>query len=335
MTILLYETAAATNFTTVYKDSDDPKLFYYVPKFAEISKRNNGRLNFGAQLFKKNPNDPNDGFAVYNFGVTGVTPSQDFQAIKKALESAYGSGVRLAVISPDTAAPRLVPLTEGIYRNQKCQAQGANLYTDLACSFTIDESLEPDMSNFFQGTDVGWTGEIDFTVRTKKTSFDWKITANWHRVQEHFRSMASVKYWFVSANLSYETQRLIQNDTLHIDTTGGTPAQKEKIYAFAEKIATRLFVPTLQESPLPDHPQGSVLCFSLNYSKIEEDKVSEWSGRESDFEDKPLGIAAYVGGIPKEYFSGYGGAPLEYEMGKLSESTGIFDPDSKQIVQLF
>lgn len=332
MTILIYETAAATNFITVYKDSDDPKLFYYVPKFAEVSKRSNGRLNFGAQLFKKNEYDPNDGFAVYNFGVTAVTPSKDFQAIKNALEANYGPGIRLAVISPDSSAPRLVPLTDGIYRSQKCQAQGANLYTDLACSFTIDESMEPDMSHFFQDTAVGWAGEIDFTVRTKKTSFDWKITANWHVIQEHFRAMASVKYWFVSANLSYETQKLIQNEVLHIDMSGGTPAQKEKIYTFAEKIAARLFVPTLQENPFPDHPQGSVLCFSFNYSKIEENKNSEWSGHESDFEDKPLGIAVYVGSIPKEYFSGYDGKPLEYEIGKLSESTGYYDPDTKTII---
>lgn len=335
MTILLYETVAATNFTTVYKDSSDPKLFYYAPKFAEISKRNNGRLNFGAQLFKRNPNDPNDGFAVYNFGVSGVTPSRDFQAIKDALENSYGNGIRLTVISPDAAAPRLIPYTEGIYRNQKCQAVGINLYTDLACSFTIDESLEPSMSQFFQKTGAGWAGAIEFSVRTKKTAFDWKIRANWRRIQEHFRSIVSVKYWFVSANLSYETQKLIENDTLHIEITGGTPAQKEKIYTFAERIAARLFVPTLQENPVPGHPQGSALCFSLNYSKIEEDKVSEWSGRESDFEDKPLGLAVYVGSIPDEYFSGYQGMPLDYEMGSLAAKTGVFDPDSRSVISLF
>lgn len=332
--ILIYETAAATNFMTVYRDSNDPKLFYYVPKFAEVSKTNTGKLKFGAQLFKRNPNDPNDGFAVYNFGVTGVTPSSDFQAVVAALEANYGTGIKLAVVSPDTSAPKLVTLTEGIYRNIKCQANGANLYTDLACSFTIDESLEPDMKNFFTSTQVGWAGEIDFVVRTKKTSFDWKITANWHRIQEHFRSQVSVKYWFVSANISYETQRLIENDTLHIEMTGGTPSQKEKIYTFAERIAQRLFVPTLQENPMPGHPSGSAVCFSLNYSKIEEDKTSVWSGTEADFEDKPMGIAVYVGGIPDSYFSGYDGKALDYEMGKIGDAVGYVDPDTKKIFSL-
>jgi hypothetical protein len=93
--------------------------------------------------------------------------------------------------------------------------------------------------------------------------------------------------------------------TLKIVMVGGTPSQKEKIYSFAEKISQRLFVPTLQPAPLPDHPSGSVVCFSLNYSKVEEDKTSEWSGQESDYEDKPLGLAALIGNIPSDYFSGY------------------------------
>lgn len=194
MTILIYDTVAASNFMTVYKDSDDPKLFYFVPQFAAVSKRQNGNLNFGARLFKRNANDPNDGFAVYNFGVTGVTPSAELQRVKSELETNYGKGVRLAVISPDASHPTLLTLTEGIYRNIKCQARGANLYTDLACSFTIDESMEPDMSQFFQTTSAGWAGEIDFAVRTKKTEFKWKITANWHRIQEHFKSQVSVQY---------------------------------------------------------------------------------------------------------------------------------------------
>lgn len=326
--ILIYETAAATEFMTVYKDSEDPKLFYYAPKFGAVSKRNDGKLNFGAQWFKKNPNDPNDGFAVYNFGVTGVTPSADFQKVKAALEANYGEGVRLAVISPDTVAPRLVPLTDGIYRNQKVQTSGVNLYTDMGVSFTIDESMEPDMSQFFQNTQAGWIGYIEFTTRTKKTSFDWKITANWHRIQEHFRTQVSVKYWFVSANLSYETQKLIESDVLHIEITGGTPAQKEKVYTFAERIAQRLFVPTLQENPMPGHPSGSVVCLSVNYSKIEEDKTSVWTGREAEYEDKQLGIACYVGGIPPGYFSGYGGKALEYDLNDKSAGSGYIDPDT-------
>lgn len=327
MTILIYETAAATNFMTVYRDSDDPKLFYYVPQFAAISKQQNGKLNFGARLFKKNPNDPNDGFSVYNFGVTGVTPSSDFQRVKQELEANYGSGIKLAVVSPDSEHPVLVTLTDGIYRSIKCQARGANLYTDMACSFTVDESMEPDMSKFFQNTNAGWSGEIDFAVRTRKTEFEWKITANWHRIQEHFKSQVSVKYWFVKTNISYETQRLIENDTLKIDIVGGTPGQREKIYTFAERIAQRLFVATLQPSPFPGHPSGAAVCFSLNYSKVEEDKTSVWSGKESAYEIKPLGIAVYVGGIPSSYFSGFEGEPLDYNIDDPSFMMGYIDPE--------
>jgi hypothetical protein len=118
----------------------------------------------------------------------------------------------------------------------------------------------------------------------------------------------------VSANISYETQKLIQNGTIRLEVDGGTPDEQEKVTSLAEKIATRLFVQTLQENPMPGHPTGSVLCFSLNYSKIEEDKTEVWEGTYSDYEEKELGMAAYVREIPDEYFVGFDKAGKSYSM---------------------
>jgi len=290
---------------TLFRDSADPKLFYFVPKFSELATYpGSGKLKFGSRLFKKNPSDPRDGFAIFNFSVSGVLPAGELIKAKADLESMYGSGVRISAITPDTRAPSLSPLTDGIYTSIKCQSAGVDLFADLACSFNVPEDIANDVKELFREP-AGWAGQIDFTVRTKKTSFDWKITANWHRIQEHFKSQVSVKYWFVSANLSYETQRLIENDTIHIDITGGTPSQKEMVYGFAEKIAQRLFVPTLQPGPMASHPSGAAVCFSLSYSKVEEDRTSVWSGSERDYEDKPLGLAALIGSVPESYFSGY------------------------------
>ncbi|WP_162914231.1 hypothetical protein [Taklimakanibacter lacteus] len=300
--LLFHEVARATNYMTVYKDSDDPRLFYYIPQFAEISKRNDGKLAFGAVFFEKNPNDPNDGFSLYNFGVRGVYPSAELAAVKSELEAQYGGPVALQPVNPSVATPSLHPITDGIYRSIKCQLNGGNLYTDLAASFTVDESLEPELSKLMKSGGVGWAGSIMYKVLTKRTVFKFKIVANWHRVLEHFRAQVSIKYWFVSANLSYETQKLIQNGTISITVDGGTPSEREKVTSLAEKIAGRLFVPTLQENPMPGHPTGSALCLSVNYSKIEEDKTETWTGEYNDYEEKELGMAAYVRDIPDEYF---------------------------------
>jgi len=83
------------------------------------------------------------------------------------------------------------------------------------------------------------------------------------------------------------------------------PPDKERVTLLAEKVAGRLFVQTLQPNPLPAHPSGSALCFSLNYFKIEEDKTEIWEGTYGDFEEKELGMAAYVRDIPDEYFVGF------------------------------
>ncbi|MER9729855.1 hypothetical protein [Mesorhizobium sp. M0217] len=300
--LLFHEVARTTNYMTVYRDSDDMKLFYYIPQFAEVAKRNDGKLAFGAAFFEKNPNDPNDGFSLYNFGVRGVYPSMELARVKAELEAQYGGPVALQPVNPSVSTPSLSPITDGIYRSIKCQLNGGNLYTDLAASFTLDESLEPTFSELMKSGGVGWAGAITYKVLTKRTTFHFKITANWHRVQEHFRAQVSVKYWFVSANISYETQKLIQNGTIKIDIDGGSPSEREKVMSIAEKIAARLFVPSLEMNPLPDHPTGSALCVSLNYSKIEEDKTEVWEGTYSDYEEKELGMAAYVRDIPESYF---------------------------------
>lgn len=321
MTILLYETVGASNFMTLWKDSEDPKLFYYVPKFSAVAKHANGKLQFGARLFRADPSDPNDGFGLYNFACSGVVPTRELQRAQADLEATYGPGVRIAPITPDEEAPTLVPLTDGVYRAIKCQSKGVDLFAHMACSFTVPEIYEPDMKGAMQ-TQAGWTGHLDFKVRTKKTSFKWTITANWRRIHEHFKAQVSVKKWFVNANLSYETQKLMEKEILHVDTEGGTPSQREKIYTFAEKIAGRLFVPSLEMNPMPSHPTGSAVCLSVNYQKIEEDKTSTWSGRESDYEVKSLGLAVVVGGVPDEYFSGYDRNSL---LGLPKEDAWIYD----------
>lgn len=324
--LLFHELARVTDYITVYRDSHDSRLFYYIPQFAEVSKRNDGKLAFGAALFTKNPNDPNDGFSLYNFGVRGVYPSAEIARVKADLEAQYGGVVSLQPVNPSVATPSLSPLTDGIYRSIKCQLNGGNLYTDLAGSFTIDESLEPTFSTLMRSGGIGWAGAITYKVLTKRTTFQYKITANWRRVQEHFRTMASVKYWFISANISYETQKLIQNGTIKIEVDGGTPTEKEKVTSLAEKIAERLFVPTLQPNPLPAHPSGSAFCFSLNYSKIVEDKTEIWEGKYSDFEEKELGMAAYVREIPDSYFTGFDGKFFKENVFNLDE------PDSHKLL---
>lgn len=300
--LLFHEVAKTTDYLTVYRDSDDPALFYYIPQFAEVSKRNDGALNFGAVLLKKNENDPNDGFSLYNFGVRAVYPSAELARVKEEMEQIYGFPVSLQPVNPSVATPSLSPITNGIYRSITCQKNGGNLYTDLAASFTVDEALEPELSEFMKAGGIGWAGAITYKVLTRRTSFRFKITANWHRVQEHFRSQISVKYWFVKANLSYETKKLIQDGVIKFEIEGGTPEEREWVISLTEKIAGRLFKPDLQPGALPNHPSGAALCFSLNYSKVEEDKTEIWEGQIADFEEKELGMAAYVRDMPDDLF---------------------------------
>jgi len=124
ITILIYDTVGTNNFMTLYRDSSDPKRFYYVPQFSGISHYSSGKLKFGARLF------PN--IALYNFACTADIPVAELTKAKADLDSQYGPNVRLTMITPDAAHPTLSPITDGIYNNIKCQSAGIDLYTDLA-----------------------------------------------------------------------------------------------------------------------------------------------------------------------------------------------------------
>jgi hypothetical protein len=299
--ILLNEVAKSGPYMVVYKDHADPKLFYYIPRFAELAKKDDGSLIFGHQLFRRDPNNPKDGFSVYNFTVRSVMPGVEYENTKKELEQMVGSAVSIVPIPGFDLRGK--PLTDLSYVQigGNVQSMGGNLFTDLAVSLTFIEDCEPDMSKLFK-SNAGWTGEIDYKLTGALPVFLAKITANWHAVQEHFRSQVSVKYWFVSANISYETQKLIQNGVIKVDIIGGTAEDKDKVWTLANKIAERLFVQTLQPAPLPDHPSGSVICFSLNFSKTEEDKVTEYTFESREIATRDLGLAIVVGNVPDSYF---------------------------------
>jgi hypothetical protein len=261
-------------------------------------------------LFKKNPKDPHDGFSVYNMTVRGVMPQPEYLATKAELEQQSGHKVSIVPIAGyNLAGEPLIDLSFAQIGG-KVQQQGGNLFTDLAMSFTFQEWCEPDMAKLFMAK-VGWTGVIKYKVTGLLTPFKAKITANWHRIQDHFKAQASVSCWFISSNISYETQHLIENGTIKVEITGGTPSQRDKVYALAKQIAERLFVRTISPNPLPSHPSGGLFGLSINYSKVEEDKTEVWSFEEHDFESRDLGMAIVVGSVPKEYFHGLN-TPLSY-----------------------
>jgi hypothetical protein len=83
---------------------------------------------------------------------------------------------------------------------------------------------------------------------------------------------------------------------------GGTPADNEKAWALANKIAERLFVKTIQPNPLPGHPSGSVVGFSLNHSRVEEDKTEKFTFTSRELQTRDLGMAIVVGNVPDSHF---------------------------------
>ncbi len=302
--LAIHDVALTSAFMTVYKDSDDPNLFYYIPQFAEVAKNTSGNLSFGGGYFQGNQNDPDDDFGLFNFTVRGVAPSKELQKALAELRQNYGPSASLQPVVPTVKTPQLSGISAYPYIALNCQDRGGNLYTDLAGSFSIAGKYARDVMGMMT-KGQGWNGQISWTTRAVQPEFEWWITANWKRVQEHFKSQVSVQYWFVKANLGYELQKLQENGTIEIKTRGGTPGEKEKVRKLAEEIAGRLFKRELQPSPFQSHPSGAALCVSLNYSKVVEDKVETWHGRDEGYIDIEMGMAALLTKIPERYFFGF------------------------------
>jgi len=301
--IRLNEVAKAGSFITIYKDSEDPRLFYYIPRFAELGKRDDGSLIFGMMLFKRNANDPNDGASVYNMTVRAVMPGAELQNAKRELEAMTGGPVSIVPIPGYNLSIKPITDFSFVMRGGRVQEQGGNLFTDLAISMTFEELAEPDMSTLFKSA-AAWTGAIYYKVTGMLTPFKAAVRINWRQVHDHFKSQVSVKHWFISANLSHETEKLIRDGVIDIQITGGTPEQKDKVYAMAKQIADRLFVPSIKINPLPDHPGGSVVGFSVDHTHSEQNETITYNAEELAHEERNLGMAIAVGNVPASYFRG-------------------------------
>lgn len=310
--ISIHEVALTSAYMTIYKDADDKSLFYYVPQFSELSKDYNGNLNFGAAYYTGYPNDPSDDFIIVNFGVRGVTPNEEFRKALEELKQTYGETASLQPINPSVNAPKLRSQTPLSCSEINCQSVGSNLYTDLVCSFRLPGQYGINMKNDLT-TGIGWSGAIEWRTRAVQPEFEWSISLNWKRVQTHFKSQASIKYWFIKSNISYEVKKLMENGTVKITTRGGNVTQRDEIRKLAEQIAKRLFVASLQPTPFPSHPSGAALCLSINYSRVEEDRVESWHGRDEAYIDHSMGLAVYVKNVPERLFTGFDSKNLIYQ----------------------
>ena len=319
--ILLNEIEMSGNYLVIYPDHTDVSKFYYMPNFAELSKNSNNEYIFNQQLFKLSSN-PADGFSLYNFNIHASLNKLDFDDALAQLKLKHGNNISLSPIAAyDLTIIPLSNVPSQYLISRSVQTNGQNIFTDLGISMTFNELLEPEMANMFK-SNQGFQGYIQYVLDGATTPFEAKITANWHRILEHFRTQVTVSYWIFSANFSYEVQRLIENDTIKIEILGGTPTQRDLIYNMAKEIAARLFVPVLQPNPLPANPSGNVINLGINYSKIEEDKSSVYQIKINDIEKRTLSLGLRMSGIPNKYFHG-NPKILDYHDAKLFVSKKI------------
>jgi hypothetical protein len=300
MALLFYEPVTGISDTMgIYRRSNDPNGFFFIPHYAALTTGPDGRLVFGAGLLHK---PDGSGYGIVNMTCRPVIDQNEVAAATAKLKQRFGPAAGLSAANPDTVAPFITASTTFPGQVLNCQATGSDLYNDLGLSLTVSESVYPLLAGMLQNSDLGWTGVINFTFEVQHTSCQWQITANWKSVADHFKAMADVKYWQVEGNLSAEVLKLVSQDAIKIVITGGTPGDQERVETMAEKIAARLFAPAVQPQQNSTNPSAGIACFSFNFTHSEVDGVSTTTETVNALVPRPTGIAVRVGHVPSDYF---------------------------------
>ena len=278
---VLSENAAqnTTEALTLYPDSNDPKLFYYMPNSSGFRYDPATKLPMiGFTYWGLGKDQPVSNAGAY---LTWTSHLFSSDAQKAALNDFMKSGKSVAVI----------PLQSSIINLSTTKDEGkgqplGRLFEEFNFS-SVGGLAEADIGVNAVLTGIGakvfkkaienpTLMKTDFCYKVEGLGPEMKATAKIHfdKVYEHFSTQFSVNHWFVKASYVKEVEKLVQNGSVEINITGGDAKLEEYITEIANRIAEKLFVYDLTNTPAASKETSgwSFIQLSLKDTKREERK---------------------------------------------------------------
>lgn len=275
---------------TLYPDSQDPGLAYFVPDSATVARTADGLPSFGFTYWGLSPGAPDAG-AYMTFSMS----LQSSEAQASALRSFLVAGRRIAVVPFKQSMVRLTP-TDGRSGAQPLKALFKELdFSDQAgpaeAEIGVNAILTAVGARVFKAAiENPQALKLDYCYQFDGLGprMDAHVSVHWRKLYEDFQTHASVHFFWTRSSIDAEVERLIQNQTVSIRVRGGNATLREYARKVADDAVRRLFVPTLGgQTPSTPSPRGwSFSTFALNTTIRKELKNEEFDYSNQDLVER-------------------------------------------------
>ena len=306
---LLGENAAQNTATalTLYPDSDDKSLFYFMPNSSAIQvDPSSNEPMFGFTYWGLSSGGPiADAGAYLTF--TAHLTSDKYQ--RDALNAFIASGKKVAALP-------LMESTIGLTSTNKNQPPLGLLFNEL--DFAAHAGMAEDdigvnavmtgigakvFKTAIDGNDL-FKSDYCFKIQGLGPNFKGIITVDYARVYDDFQAHLSGGNWFTHASINDEVEKLRQTGAISILIQGGDAKMDEYVTSVAEGIVTRLFKSELQAAPTSTASTStdwSFFSFTLTNTHREELKTEIWSMTKQDLVTREFCIPITLSGLKPFY----------------------------------
>ncbi|MCO5142927.1 MAG: hypothetical protein M9962_07550 [Oligoflexia bacterium] len=290
---LLAENAGITvnEVLTLYPDSDNPNVMYFMPNSSGITKSSETGLPlFGLTYWGlSNGSSLDDAGAWLTF--TMHLKSNEIQ--KKALQSLLDEGKRIAVLPVQESAVSINTTNEGQVPSKKLfdEIHFGKKAGVMESEIGVNAVLTGVGAKVFKsGIENPQLLKMDYCFKSTGLGPNMKgtIHVKWDRVYDYFSASYSAGGFFSKKSISVEIEKLKQKNLVYINLDGGDATEFEKLQELAKIIINRLFVPELSASPGNGGGGGgwSFSRYSLKIVHKEELKEETWTINKRDLIDR-------------------------------------------------
>lgn len=286
---LLAETAGlkVSDILTVYPDSEDPNLVYFIPNSSKMARDSAGLPQFGLTYWGLGSGQPLDQAGAY---LTFSLRLDSDESQRKALDSLIAEGKRVAVLPvqestvgiTSTKKDAATPL--GRLFEEFNFAQRGGLYGDEVGVNAVLTGVGAKVFKAAIDNPQLLKAEYCSKVVGLGPDFRGKVTVDMKRVYTHFQTHASFGAWWLRVDISAEYEKLKKSGAIKIEAQGGDATDEEYLRKVGEDITKRIFTPELKMVPGQAQTSGwgfNRLSLNATHKEEEDHQTFEYIRREN------------------------------------------------------
>jgi|GEM_PF-2504955 len=314
---LLRATAAdfQNDLATIYPDSQDPNLYYFLPNKGGIAFDNKGKPLFELTTWGLKEGDPKKGGGYMSF-VTEAGLTDALRAELKAFQAKH-PGARLTVVPfgkssievgrdissqfdqalvPDPSRPApttpptppvlggfgmlftdiMLPPSAGVAETQ----EGVNAMLTQQGARVMRAILSGSGSPDGEAGNHLWDLSLCYQVYGALPVMEANIHMDYQKIYEYFQTSASGGWGWFGWSLSAVVEKLRQNKTIDWQITGGDAKDEDYVKAIAKELADTYLKPQLSNSPgASSYTPFAAINFGFNATYKEERSTADYHMR--------------------------------------------------------